>query len=35
MPEAKAGLREYFEFYNNKRYHQSLDYQTPFEVYFK
>jgi putative transposase len=24
-----TGLKEYFEFYNNKRLHQSLDYQTP------
>ena len=29
------GLRDYFEFYNHKRFHQSLNYQTPAEVYFK
>lgn len=28
-----TGLKEYFEFYNNKRLHQSLDYQTPSNRY--
>lgn len=28
------GLKEYFDFYNNSRPHQSLDYKTPAEVYF-
>ena len=28
-----AELKAYFEFYNVKRQHQSLDYQTPQEVY--
>ena len=28
-----AGLKVYFEFYNTKRQHQSLDYRTPEEVY--
>ena len=32
--EAEAGLREYFQFYNNRRIHQSLDYRTPAEIYF-
>jgi len=31
--EAYLGLKEYFEFYNNKRFHQSLDYQTPADIY--
>lgn len=31
--EAKQGLRNYFEFYNGERLHQSLDYQTPATVY--
>lgn len=35
IPEAKAGLTEYFSFYNNHRMHQSLDYRTPAEVYFQ
>jgi len=33
-PAARAGLNGYFNFYNNERPHQSLDYQTPSEVYF-
>ncbi len=35
LEDAQAGLAEYFRFYNNKRRHQSLDYQTPTEVYFE
>lgn len=27
------GLKKYFEFYNNERFHQSLDYKTPAEIY--
>ena len=27
------GLRKYFEFYNNERFHQSLDYKTPNQMY--
>ena len=34
IPEARAGLKKYFEFYNNTRYHQSLGYKTPAQVYF-
>lgn len=33
--EAKSGLNQYFNFYNNKRLHQSLNYQTPEQMYFK
>lgn len=33
--EANTGLSKYFPFYNRERRHQSLDYQTPEEVYFK
>lgn len=29
------GLKEYFGFYNTKRFHQSLDYQTPHKNYYK
>jgi len=32
--EARQGLREYFEFYNNRRRHQSLDRRTPDDVYW-
>jgi len=34
MTQLKAGLKEYFEFYNHKRPHSSLDGSTPAEVYF-
>ena len=33
IPEARKGLEAYFEFYNNRRYHQSLDYRTPAQDY--
>lgn len=33
VPEARNGLTDYFQFYNYERYHQSLDYKTPFAVY--
>jgi putative transposase len=33
IPELKLGLTAYFRFYNTERYHQSLDYRTPDEVY--
>ena len=33
--EAEESLRRYFEFYNYRRPHQSLKYQTPFEAYQK
>lgn len=28
------GLEQYFEFYNNERFHQSLDYKTPSSAYY-
>jgi putative transposase len=31
--EAVEGIRGYFEFYNKRRFHQSLGYKTPAEVY--
>ncbi len=34
VAEARDGLEEYFEFYNNERLHQSLDYNTPKEVHY-
>ena len=33
VQEARTGLNDYFEFYNNERPHQSLNYKTPVEVY--
>ncbi len=34
VPELEKGLRDYFNFYNHERPHQSLGYQTPADVYF-
>ncbi len=33
MKEAREGLKEYFKFYNEERFHQSLGYKTPCEIY--
>jgi putative transposase len=33
MTEARLGLDRYFDFYNNDRFHQALNYQTPGAVY--
>jgi putative transposase len=33
VSEARSSLKQYFQFYNHERYHQSLDYKTPFAVY--
>lgn len=33
--EAEISLKKYFHTYNTDRLHQSLNYQTPAEVYFK
>jgi len=34
LKELKGGVKLYFKFYNAERYHQSLNYQTPDEIYF-
>ena len=34
VTELKTALERYFEFYNVRRPHQSLDYRTPDEMYF-
>jgi len=34
VSEAKEGIGNYMDFYNQERPHQSLDYKTPAEVYF-
>ena len=34
LTEARRGLTEYFEFYNQRRRHQGLDDRTPDEVYW-
>ena len=33
--ETKIGLSKYFPFYNDRRRHQSMNYRTPKEVYFR
>jgi putative transposase len=33
VPEARAGIARYFQFYNYERLHQSLGYRTPAAVY--
>ena len=33
MPEAAQGLQSYFEHYNHRRFHSSLNDQTPWNVY--
>lgn len=35
IPEVFKGLTAYFQFYNNERFHQHLEYKCPTEVYFK
>jgi putative transposase len=34
VPDLTTGLRDYFQFYNHERPHQSLAYLTPAEVHF-
>jgi putative transposase len=34
MAELKEGIKKYMEFYNSERFHQSLDYETPDEMYY-
>ncbi len=33
--EGKHGIGQYIRFYNDKRVHQALNYQTPAEIYFQ
>jgi putative transposase len=33
VPEARAGIGKWFQFYNHDRPHQSLEYRTPAECY--
>ncbi len=33
ITDVRQGLKTYFNFYNTERLHQSLEYQTPLEVY--
>lgn len=34
VKELRSAIRAYIEFYNKERWHQSLSYKTPAEVYF-
>jgi putative transposase len=34
VPEARASIGQYLDFYNGRRPHQSLDRQTPDQAYF-
>jgi len=33
VKEVRQALATYFDYYNNQRYHQSLNYKTPSEIY--
>ncbi len=33
VPEARANIGRYFQFYNYERPHQSLEYRTPADLY--
>lgn len=35
VKECRLGVKNYFIFYNTKRFHQSLEYLTPDEIYYK
>jgi putative transposase len=35
VTETRNGLNEYFQFYNERRRHQSLNYLTPQEIHFQ
>ena len=35
LASARTGIAQFFCFYNTERPHQSLDYRTPAQVYFK
>jgi len=34
MEDLKAAVKKYFNFYNTERFHQSLEYATPDEMYY-
>lgn len=34
ISELRTGLTDYSDFYDNERFHRSLNYKTPAEVYF-
>ena len=34
MEDLKTALKRYFDLYNTERFHQSLEYATPDEIYY-
>ncbi len=34
LKECKNSVKKYFNFYNQQRFHQSLKYLTPDEIYY-
>ena len=34
VPELKQAISNYIKFYNNERWHQSLSYKRPADIYF-
>lgn len=35
VAEVKAGIKKYFDYYNNERQHETLGYKTPAEIFFE
>lgn len=35
VKELKRGIDKFFDFYNNERFHQSLNYKTPDDIYLE
>ncbi|MBF0233687.1 MAG: transposase, partial [Desulfamplus sp.] len=33
--ESRQGIGKWFQFYNQERFHQSLDYRTPYQIHFQ
>ena len=33
--ELKDDVKEYINFYNHRRFHETLNYQTPMKMYYK
>ena len=33
--ELYCSVKQYINFYNNKRFHEALKYKTPAQIYFK